>query len=275
MVSYVTTSSSPASRWSRSPRSSTSCRSRCRIPRISSTSPATSPCSTRGDRDDPADDRAARRLQRTMLSYFDPRGNADKQATLMRGAVTGNFSGDPAYAMPRSLRSSSPPAGHRGARRGRGLGVDGTSLGLDGADLRDHAARARRLLANPGSPGLCVRDAVYFTWRGAADQDAVIAIDPERPGSPNRAVVGHRRDRPHLARGDAMPNLVSAIPGRRGRSSMADADVDGDRALELVVAFSRPPMGAPAGAQCSWSAPWTDRHSPNRLATTSSRASRR
>jgi len=173
--------------------------------------------------------------QRTMLSFFDPRTDALKQTTVLRGAVIGDFVDAP-QAVHNDLIAIGTPTldGSAGMRAWK---VAGTELGLDNTPSDGIAANG---LADCTGSGVCVRDAAYLPWSTAPDHDLVIAVDREQPAravvlDPFASAVG-------LEKTD-IAVLLAGIPAGAVVRSLHAADLDGDGHDELIASFQSETAG--------------------------------
>ncbi len=166
--------------------------------------------------------------QRTMLSFFDPRNDASKAASVLRGAVVGHFTGSGHADL---LAIGSPSEGATSGIRawlvaGGDAGLDNTpSAGISGNGLADCDGGA--------TIGVCVQSAVYLAWPLVA-HDSVIAID--RAPVPHAALIDPTSSAGLVS--TDLPLVVADVPAGATVRSLYATDLDGDGALELVISFA-------------------------------------
>jgi hypothetical protein len=164
--------------------------------------------------------------QRTMLSFLDPRIDANADKSTVRATVAGNFGGDDHTDL---VVLAAPNADQQalGMRAYRTLGTaDGLETTQSAGTIVDGLADCQ--LANP--TGACVQDALYLAWPRAAG-DIVIAVD-RRPTN----VRAIRIDPGQPAR--PITALTDDLPAGARVQSLHAYDVDGDGTLELIAAFT-------------------------------------
>jgi hypothetical protein len=168
--------------------------------------------------------------QRTMLSFFEPRDDAALDATTLRGAVVGQFTGS---ALPDLLAIASPQRGTTGGMRA--WLVAGTETGLAAAPSAGVAATG---LADCDGTGVCVQDALYLSWPGDA-RELVIAVD--REPAPHASLLDPAPaagPSPTSLEATAIPALLAGVPAGAIAHALYASDLDGDGAPELVASFA-------------------------------------
>jgi len=162
--------------------------------------------------------------QRTMLSFFEPRDDVILPDTTLRGAVVGQFTGS---ARPDLLAIATPDQGTSVGMRA--WLVAGTEAGLATTPSAGISALG---LADCDGTGVCVTDALYLVWPGAA-HDLVIAVD--RQAVPHAALLDPTA--PAGFDATAIPVLLAGVPAGASARSLYASDLDGDGAPELVASF--------------------------------------
>jgi hypothetical protein len=171
--------------------------------------------------------------QRTMLSFFDPRTDALRegaQATVLRGAVIGDFTDTPVATHRDLIAFGAPvPGSSSGMRAWR---VAGTEFGLDNQPNDGVMANG---LADCTNSGVCVNNAEFLAFPISVGHDVVLAVDRQDP--PHAVVFDPFASSTNLAKTD-VPMLVGAIPDGTIVRSLHAVNVDDDDALELVASFA-------------------------------------
>jgi hypothetical protein len=157
--------------------------------------------------------------QRTMLSFLDPRADAEKQTTLFRATVVGNFAGD---ARADLLGFATNATGQI-----RSYEAAGTDAGLSTAEAAGTVVDGLGDCVLGGT-GACV-DARYLAWPRAGG-DVVIAVDRRATPRAMRIDPGHPAQ--------AIPALTDNLPAGAAIQSLYAYDIDNDGKLELVAAFT-------------------------------------
>lgn len=176
--------------------------------------------------------------QRTMLSFFEPRAeaNAQRDELILRGAVIGDFTDS--TATHRDLVAFGTP------RQGfsipmRAWRVAGTDKGLDGTPNLGQVANG---VADCDNTGVCVANAKYLAWPTTPGHDLIIAVD--RESTPHAAVLDPRANVAAFGKTDIATALFDDVPGNAPIASMYAVDVDGDSTRELLASFGGDREGA-------------------------------
>lgn len=180
--------------------------------------------------------------QRTLLPYFDPRAAKD---SLFRGAVVGQFAGDPSHG---DVLAIAPPAPDSPSQAGA-IGVwtvPGTDSGIDGTETAGRVASGLANCVGGSTGGLCTHDTAYLAFPIAADKDVAIGID--RATDPHAAVLDPWAASATSITATAVPAITSVLPAGNAVRSLHAADFDGDGALDLIAAFAPAKGGAGSGA---------------------------
>jgi len=171
--------------------------------------------------------------QRTMLSFFDPRADEARDATLVRGAVIGNFV-DASPEPDLLVLAEDAAAGMRGWR------VTGGADGLDPTPSAGMSAAGIAACAGGAGTAVCAADALYLAWPRA--EGVVFALDRRASRATRLAVTATA-----ITATEPAP-LLAGLPAGVGGRALHAADLDGDGAPELIAAFASSPGAAVAGA---------------------------
>jgi hypothetical protein len=158
--------------------------------------------------------------QRTMLSFLDPRVDAEKTTTLFRATVIGDFAGD---TRPDLLSFATNATGQI-----RAYEAAGTDAGLATAESAGTVVDGLGDCALGSLSAACV-DARYLAWPRAGG-DVVIAVDRRLAPRAMRIDPGQTAQ--------AIPALTDGLPSGATIQSLHAFDIDGDGKLELVAAFA-------------------------------------
>jgi hypothetical protein len=165
--------------------------------------------------------------QRTMLSFLDPRLEANQDRSLLRGTIVGSFAGD---ARPDIMAIASPNP-DQAALGMRAYRVAGMENGLDTAQSAGTIVDGLAECQQASTTGTCVQNARYLAWpRASGASDVVIAVDGRSPPRAMRIDPGQP--------GQAIAPLVADLPQGAAVQSLYAHDVDGDGTPELVAAFT-------------------------------------
>ncbi len=161
--------------------------------------------------------------QRTMLSFLDPRADAIRDVSLMRGTVVGAFGGDerPDLMMFAAV-AEQQAIGMRAFR------VAGTPDGLSTAQSTGTVVDGLVDCQLGSGTGACAQDALYLAWPRAGG-DVVIAVDHRSPPRALRIDPGQSAQ--------TISALVDKLPVGATIQSLYATDLDGDGTRELVAAF--------------------------------------
>jgi hypothetical protein len=164
--------------------------------------------------------------QRTMLSFLDPRIDANAAKSIVRATVAGKFGGDEHT----DLVVIAAPNADQQALGMRAYRTLGTATGLETTQSAGTVVDGLSDCQLPNPAGACLQDALYLAWPRAGG-DVVIAVDRHPtnvhamridPGQPARPIAA----------------LTNGLPAGSRVQSLHAYDVDGDGTLELVAAFT-------------------------------------
>jgi hypothetical protein len=173
--------------------------------------------------------------QRTMLSFFDPRTDDQRETTILRGAVIGDFVDDPPALHRDLVAIGSPrPGSSSGMRAWR---VAGTPLGLDTVPTTGVAANG---FADCTGSGVCVQNAEYLAFPIGAGHDVVLAVDREQPA---RAVLVDPASSGSGLERTEVSVVTQGVPAGAVVRSLHAADLDGDGRLEIIASFQAADAG--------------------------------
>lgn len=162
--------------------------------------------------------------QRTMLSFLDPRIDAQRGKSVFRGTVVGEFAGD---TRPDLMAFATPDFD---ATIGmRAYEVAGTDTGLSTSESMGTVVDGLADCAVTNGSGACVQDARYLAWPRTGG-DVVIAVD--RRASPRAMRIDPGQN------AQAITALTDGLPVGASIQSLHAFDIDGDGKLELVAAFA-------------------------------------
>ncbi|MBA2538250.1 MAG: hypothetical protein H0V17_01335, partial [Deltaproteobacteria bacterium] len=163
------------------------------------------------------------------------RTEPQREATILRGAVIGDFTDQPP-ALHRDLIAVGAP--RPGSSSGmRAWQVAGTPLGLDTVPTDGIVANG---FADCTSSGVCVRNAEYLAFPIAAGHDVVLVVDRAQPA---RAMLFDPAESTSGISKTEISILTQGLPSGAVVRSLHAADVDGDGALEMIASFQSADAG--------------------------------
>lgn len=182
--------------------------------------------------------------QRTLLSYFDPRNDTEKEETVFRGAVVGHFKAGAGTEQFTDLLAVAPArkrANDTVSEVVKAWLVPGTTDGLDGATSPGTGVSGIADCSLVGNTDkLCLDIARYTAFPVGTDRDVVIGIDRDKRTvmlDPWAASVA----------GTKLDTLSQLMPDDALPTSLQVVDLDGDGAKELLATL-KPAPGMSTGA---------------------------